>query len=1076
MRKKLNLLLTFLIGFLTSFLSFAQIKNKGVPSITQYSPADYKGDTQNWAILQDINGLVYFGNNSGLLEFDGVRWKLTHTPNKSLVRSLAMDSEGKIYVGAQNEFGYLVVNQKGEKEYKSLVELIPDEIKNFEGVPNIFCMEQGVLFHTLKGIYILDKQNKIQHIRPQKSFQIGYWVNGQFYTNEEGVGLVELETEEGNFHLKEVSSGEYFAQKRLEVVLPISPDSVLLKAENESFKLLINEKILTDWKTPFDDFYQKNKVYSSTYWDSPDGQRYFFLGTLESGLIIFDKQGKMIQHLHKGNGLRSNTIWAIETDNLGNLWLGLDDGVAYIALQSPFTSFVLNGLVLTSRVFEGSLYVGTTQGIFYKKWNGYENPLDAQNQFQFIEGTEEQAWHLQEINGSLICAHIKGIFEVKGNKAKPIVEGYFWKIAPVWQHPHTLIAGSYHDGLMVIEQKKGVWKLKNRLPFTESARYLETDAQGNVWISHPFKGIYKLRLNEELDSIISNKYYTTKEGLPSNNYNFVYSVGDNVMFSTEKGMYRYDDKKDMFVMDNQLNKLMQTDELVRRFSVSNENQIWYSTKKHIGAFIYNQNQEYQTWQTPFTTFGNQVVYHLSPLDDENVLIGLPHGLIHFNPAMGKNYFLGAASTFKALIRSVVSVSGEAVIKGGSDENFYTSNPLPYEFNHLKFNFASNWQESPAQNLYSCYLDGYDKTYSDWGNFSEKEYTNLPEGDYVFRVRSQNIHGNVSQEASFKFSIEPPFYRTWIAYCLYGIGSLLLVWGIVAVNSQRIKAEKEKLEELVQTRTTELTERNKQIERQNQLLAQQKEEIQTQSESIHHQNDSLKALNEEKNHLIGILAHDLRNPLHQIKMLAMLMRMQKKDSISKDDDHHLSLMEKSCDHLNDMIGKILDIEAIESQKIKMKWEIIALEQVAQVMKDSFSGLAAKKNIQLEVIMPENAEGNSNIKADRGYLLQVIENLTTNAIKFSPTDKRIWFTISQKEGKVRLEVKDEGQGISPEDMKKLFGKFQKLSARPTAGETSTGLGLSIVKKYVEAMGGNVWCESEQGKGATFILEFERMEKRG
>ncbi|GAB4332439.1 MAG: triple tyrosine motif-containing protein [Flammeovirgaceae bacterium] len=1074
MRKKLNLLL-FFIGSLTFSSSFAQVKNKGVPSITQYSPADYKGDTQNWAILQDLNGLVYFGNNAGLLEFDGVRWKMIQMPNKSLVRSLATDSQGKIYVGAQNELGHLIINQKGEKEYTSLVGLIPDEIKNFEGVPNIFCMEEGVLFHTLKGIYILDKQNKFNYIRPKKSFQIGYWVNGKFYTNEEGRGLVGLKVENQNFQLKTINSGEYFAQKRLEVVLPLSPDSILLKAENEPFKLLVNEKILSEWKTPFDDFYQKNKVYSSTYWDSPDGQRYFFLGTLESGLVIFDKQGKIVQHLHKGNGLRSNTIWAIETDNLGNLWLGLDDGLAYVALQSPFTNFALNGLVLTSKVFDGKLYVGTTQGIFYKKWNGYENPLDVENQFKFIEGTEEQAWHLQEIDGSLICAHIKGIFELKGSKAKLIVEGYFWKTAPVWQHPHTLIAGSYHDGLMVIEKKKKGWKLKNRLPFAESARYLETDIQGNVWISHPFKGIYKLRLNENLDSVVLLKHYTSKEGLPSNNYNFVYSVGENVMFSTEKGMYRYDDKNDMFVVDNQMNKLMQTDELVRRFSVSNNHQIWYSTKKHIGAFIYNNHQKYQTWQTPFTTFGNQMVYHLNPLDDENVLIGLPHGLVHFNPLMGKNYFSGASSTFKALIRSVLSVSGDTLIKGSNDEKMYASNPLPYSFNHLKFSFASNWQESPERNLYSCFLEGYDKSYSDWSNFSEKEYTNLPEGDYVFRVRSQNIHGNISQEASFKFSIEPPFYRTWIAYCLYGISSLLAIWGIVIVNSQRIKAEKEKLEELVQLRTAELTERNKQIERQNQLLAQQKEEIQTQNENINLQNINLKALNEEKNHLIGILAHDLRNPLHQIKMLAMLMRMQKKDTISKEDDHHLSLMEKSCDHLNDMIGKILDIEAIESQKIKMKWEIIPLEQVAQVIKDSFSGLAAKKNIQLEVIMNDHFEGAYDIKADRGYLLQVVENLTTNAIKFSPLDKHIWFIVSHSHGKVRLAVKDEGQGISPEDMKKLFGKFQKLSARPTAGETSTGLGLSIVKKYVEAMGGKVWCESEVGKGATFILEFDKMERR-
>ena len=103
------------------------------------------------------------------------------------------------------------------------------------------------------------------------------------------------------------------------------------------------------------------------------------------------------------------------------------------------------------------------------------------------------------------------------------------------------------------------------------------------------------------------------------------------------------------------------------------------------------------------------------------------------------------------------------------------------------------------------------------------------------------------------------------------------------------------------------------------------------------------------------------------------------------------------------------------------------------------------------------------------MQVLENLVSNAVKYSPPGKNIFVRLQHSAEAVRCEVQDEGPGLSPEDQKKLFGKFARLSAKPTGGEHSTGLGLSIVKKMVEAMNGKVWCESELGKGATFIVEF-------
>jgi signal transduction histidine kinase len=169
-------------------------------------------------------------------------------------------------------------------------------------------------------------------------------------------------------------------------------------------------------------------------------------------------------------------------------------------------------------------------------------------------------------------------------------------------------------------------------------------------------------------------------------------------------------------------------------------------------------------------------------------------------------------------------------------------------------------------------------------------------------------------------------------------------------------------------------------------------------------------------------------------------------------------------MNDMIEKILDIRAIDARNIKIEKELFNIGEETQLIIDQFTDHASKKSIRIHRDLNP-----ASVQLDRNYFRQILENLISNAIKFSPKNKNIYITTFQRNGKAMLTVRDEGPGFSPEDKKKLFGKFQKLSARPTGGESSTGIGLSIVKKYVDAMHGNIYCDSELGKGAIFTVEF-------
>jgi len=234
-----------------------------------------------------------------------------------------------------------------------------------------------------------------------------------------------------------------------------------------------------------------------------------------------------------------------------------------------------------------------------------------------------------------------------------------------------------------------------------------------------------------------------------------------------------------------------------------------------------------------------------------------------------------------------------------------------------------------------------------------------------------------------------------------------------------------------------------------------------------QNTRLEQLNLEKNEFLGIAAHDLKNPLTAIKGLSEVLA-DPNSVLDKDEILDFSKMIlHSSEFMFQIIIDLLDINAIEEGKINFNIEEIDAFELLKLVSNKFRMRAEDKRIKLNLI-PNN--DTLHAFADPGRCQQILDNLVSNAIKFSPFDRNIWIAASKTvdEKYIKIEVKDEGPGISEDDMKKLFGKFTRLSARPTNNENSTGLGLSIVKRLVEEMRGRIYCESKLGEGAKFVLE--------
>ena len=344
--------------------------------------------------------------------------------------------------------------------------------------------------------------------------------------------------------------------------------------------------------------------------------------------------------------------------------------------------------------------------------------------------------------------------------------------------------------------------------------------------------------------------------------------------------------------------------------------------------------------------------------------------------------------------------------------------------------------------------------------------------YCVKTRNEIFINNFEGEYDkFLPSITPPDEKTGNSSSIIYLPMILNdeVMGLITVQSFQKNAYTEYHLNIIRNLAvyTKIALENaaayRQIELHSDNLRKANKDIKKQKQQIEQTNLELVDLNNEKNHLIEIVAHDLRNPLTSSLAIANNLRSNS-TQLKRDDRESLSFLLNALKRMHEMISKILDIRMIEQKKINMKCEKTDLSTVINEVYKNMLESAQKKNIKIKL---ENPKAYGFI--DRNYLTQVFENLLSNAIKFSPMDTDVWIRVKEVDGEIMVNFIDEGPGINKDEMNKLFGKFQKLSAQPTGGEHSTGLGLSIVKKYVDEMGGRVWCESEPGKGSNFIVAF-------
>lgn len=806
----------------------------GIPVLKNYGVKEYNGGPQVWAILQDQRGVMYFGNSSGaILEYDGVTWRKIFVPS-SVVRSFAMDASGKIWVGLSENFGFLTPDSAGRLQYVSLLDKVPVEDRGFTDVWQALITPQGVFFRSYEKLFRWDgKRMQVWSHQPKARFQALSAVRGHIYTAQGGgAGLQEIVGDE----LRDVPGGDAYANAGKLFLHPYDADHILISQRDQLLTLYDGHKAVP-FPTEADEYLTTHKPYTSTL--LADGS--FCVTTLNGGAVIIGHDGKLRQIVDQGVGLLgSNTLSAYQ-DREGALWLGLDAGIARVEIDSPISVFTREGTFDVAR-YKGSIYVSSGGGnaaverIVFDPKTGRPSlvPLHGPAQAFTLTVFKDPAGKTPD---QLLAATSEGVMKVEGDALVPAMPALYglneqtYDVVQSRTNPSRVLIG-HGDGVGSMRWDGKTWIDEGRLPNTVyESRGLVEDAQGTLWVSGG--GGKVLRVEVAPTGIRDSKVQiiSRNEGLIEGNTDIEFVAGS--IFATldrSKNIFRWDTEAKKFVIDNRFLLPIDAPDASSFLSPINDSSFWALTTssddRRLGMFIRQADGTWRVEEDPYRRLNRFRIFlqHSEPNGD--VLI-TGEKLIRFRP--GAN--AAAQQPFATQVRQVSA--GPRVVFGGANVPGTSDLRLPPGSNALRFQFAALTYGNPTDTEYQYFLEGADKDWSGWDRQKEANYSGLSPGDYRFRVRSRSDDGRTGEEGTYSFTILPPWYRTTLAYVLYGLLFLLLAlaaWRLI-IRHEREKA-RQKTEELeAQAKSLEAT------------VADRTQEIRAQAVEIAAQKDSIELLSD-----------------------------------------------------------------------------------------------------------------------------------------------------------------------------------------------------------------------------------------
>ncbi len=1006
-------------------LAHGQHKTYGLPDLQNYSPKDHQSGAQSWDILQDEAGRMYFANRGGVITFDGHYWNTIPMANLNTARSMAMDKEGTIYVGGVAEVGYLAADSIGGLSYVSLTDKIREEDLELL-TDNWFtaCTDEGVffvglhvIFHYRNGefkVFIMDDENG--------PVNRAWEVNGELYLLRPDSGLWTIQSDS----IRLVPGGEQVANGNSTAsgLIPWK-DNELLFVSYQGETWAFNEQGARKEEHP--SFANMREVLSQTFVAKIDpipGLGYGF-STFDRGSVITDEEFRPLYTIDKKNGLTNNAVKEGFYDKAGNYWLVTNTGISHLTINSPFTyAGERQGIdtnILSAVMKNDTLFLGTAWGVKY----------ESGKSFVQIPGSQLEIWDLDVVEDKLYASAGNWLEElnIKGER-REVTRSEPWGLTALKSRPGWYILHSAHQNLLAIELVNDQLVYRNRIMnYIGDARIVVEDKEGYLWISNGQTPIVRLELNAAMDSVIDLKQVGVAEGLPSDTRSDLIPyapAGDQgFLVINDTSYYTYYAEQDTFMRYEPFNGLTKSFKH-NSFAEAPDGTVYTRAGLDKMRFI-KTDTGFHVDSLGFGKIRDALIQDIMQGPDGTILYLAAEGIIQYHPRRAPEEFV----EFKTVISK--ATSGEKILHGTHDysRDFLEAGlGLSYRDNSVRFSYSAMFFEEPEKNNFQFRLEGYDKAWSSWSTEAYKEYTNLPEGNYTFRVRSRNLYGVEGEEATFEFSVFPPWYRSGLAFGSYGLLALLLIWAIVRAYTHRLIKEKEKLELIVLDRTREISE--------------QKDEIAAQAEELKQTNSKLMDLDRFKQDMTSMIVHDLKSPLSII--------------IKTGEKKAASLARKMLN----LVLNMLDVQKFEETDVQPSLAEHSVNDLINAAIEDVEESMAESNLKLSVSMADTY----SVAMDASLMERVLVNLLTNAIRYAPVNSRLYLEVTKTHNNdLCFALTDEGPGISAEKQKIIFDRYAQAEIEINSRSQSTGLGLAFCKMVVEAHKGEIGVESQPGAGARF-----------
>ncbi len=1042
----------------------------GRPLVRTYPRSEHKAHAQFHAPFQSPEGLMYFGNQLAVMEYDGRTWRVLKIPIP-FTRALARGPGGDIYVGDEEQIGILAKPDSGEPRFTSLLDRVPADAKPFGFVRDVRAWRGDIYFATDKNILRYRERDRTLRAWPLAGEARNrlFIAGSRLILHRQGEGLHEFSPADEQF--RRLSDAPELARPGSAFVVATAGEQLLLGLGEQGLFTLSARGELTPYPSEADAILRRTSVLTATRLH--DGV--LAIGTASEGVVLLGPDGKLLRHLTRDTGLPHMTVFGLCEDREGGLWVSTNNAPARVLWRSAATVFdhVTSGIT-DARATDFARHRGT---FYYLSNDGLYRLMPSVDPRQPARFERDPRVDVQTRLSSLL-SHSSGLL-LGGGRGLQRLTNRGLEILAAKNDLLGLSASKTDPARVYFAHPRGIgtgvfgadgtWRDEGDIAGIDADCYdVFEDADGTLWAGTTSKGVYRATraagAGDWRGAMITR--FGPADGLPEDHGSiFLCDTSVGILFDTAHGIYRFDRATSRFVFYRELTAFDSRPLVLNPVVAGAPGELWTNG---LATDIKTKESPFPLLHLRASPDGTFAAQNSPPEIQDFFAPGAPYR-IAWEPASaapphsatgpgilwakGDNGLLridlsrytsgtlrvaplvrGLSAEGRDLVLNSTSVPPGTDRSPGQDSRAPFDLTLNYSREPMTITWVSGLFRRNESERFQTRLVGFNDTWSPPTTRNDIAFTNLERGPFRFEVRNVDRQGRPGPAAAFTFYVAPPWPRSTAAYVAYSLFGCALIGGFIRWRLRAGDRERSRLERLVADRTSELR------------IAK----------------DAADAASRAKSTFLANMSHELRTPLNGV--IGYSQVLLKDPDLTPKNRERLRVVQTSGEHLLRMINEVLDLSKIEAGKMELAAAPFHLPQLLRDIAAAMHPRVQQKG--LELVFDAAPELPEIVLGDSLKLRQVLDNLLGNAIKFTAHGTVVLSAQRDAGECVRFSVSDTGVGIGDFDRASLFQPFQQATeGRPP--EPGTGLGLAIAFRMVETMGGRLEVETRVGHGSRFFF---------